>query len=72
MGFLGLLKGACGFGMGASAGAMIGYFFFIFFQPNDVKVCKLCTILSKFWLLFKIQLSGCLLCLFELLTFQIP
>nr|XP_016502039.1 PREDICTED: synaptotagmin-1-like isoform X1 [Nicotiana tabacum] len=37
MGFLSSILGFCGFGVGVSAGLVIGYFMFIFFQPNDVK-----------------------------------
>ncbi|MQM11634.1 hypothetical protein Taro_044540 [Colocasia esculenta] len=37
MGFVSTLMGLCGFGMGVSAGVVIGYFMFIYFQPTDVK-----------------------------------
>ncbi|XP_019243797.1 PREDICTED: synaptotagmin-1-like [Nicotiana attenuata] len=37
MGFLSSILGFCGFGVGVSAGLVIGYFMFIYFQPNDVK-----------------------------------
>ncbi|KAK4375110.1 hypothetical protein RND71_005787 [Anisodus tanguticus] len=37
MGFLSAIVSFCGFGVGVSAGFLIGYFFFIFFQPNHVK-----------------------------------
>jgi hypothetical protein len=38
MGFISTILGFCGFGVGISAGLAIGYFLFIYFQPNDVKV----------------------------------
>lgn len=37
MGFFSTLLGFSGFGVGVSAGLTIGYFFFIYFQPTDVK-----------------------------------
>ncbi|KAK8518926.1 hypothetical protein V6N13_017814 [Hibiscus sabdariffa] len=37
MGFLSTILGLCGFGVGISAGLVIGYYLFIFFQPTDVK-----------------------------------
>ncbi|XP_068639958.1 synaptotagmin-1-like [Aristolochia californica] len=37
MGFLSFLLGLCGFGVGTSAGLVIGYYLFIYFQPTDVK-----------------------------------
>ncbi|KAK1297338.1 Synaptotagmin-2 [Acorus calamus] len=37
MGVVSSLFGVCGFGVGVSAGLVIGYYFFIYFQPNDVK-----------------------------------
>ncbi|KAE8716744.1 Synaptotagmin-3 [Hibiscus syriacus] len=37
MGFLSTILGLCGFGVGISAGLVIGYYLFIFFQPSDVK-----------------------------------
>ncbi|KAK1305354.1 Synaptotagmin-2 [Acorus calamus] len=37
MGLLSSLFGLCGFGVGISAGLVIGYYFFIYFQPSDVK-----------------------------------
>ncbi|XP_058215567.1 synaptotagmin-1-like [Rhododendron vialii] len=37
MGFFSTLLGFTGFGVGVSAGLTIGYFCFIYFQPNDVK-----------------------------------
>ncbi|KAA8546103.1 hypothetical protein F0562_020446 [Nyssa sinensis] len=37
MGFLSTLLGFTGFGVGVSAGVVIGYYLFIYFQPNDVK-----------------------------------
>ncbi|MQM11078.1 hypothetical protein Taro_043979 [Colocasia esculenta] len=37
MGLLGTLLGFFGFGIGISAGVVIGYYLFIFFQPTDVK-----------------------------------
>lgn len=38
MGFVSTALGLCGFGVGLSAGIVIGYFLFIYFQPSDVKV----------------------------------
>ncbi|RWW66381.1 hypothetical protein BHE74_00026253 [Ensete ventricosum] len=38
MGFVSTVLGFCGFGVGLSAGIVIGYFLFIYFQPSDVKV----------------------------------
>ncbi|GMI74647.1 SYNAPTOTAGMIN 1, synaptotagmin A, ARABIDOPSIS THALIANA SYNAPTOTAGMIN A [Hibiscus trionum] len=37
MGFFSTIFGLCGFGVGISAGLVIGYYLFIFFQPSDVK-----------------------------------
>eukprot|EP00252_Welwitschia_mirabilis_P011420 TRINITY_DN2566_c0_g1_i1.p1 TRINITY_DN2566_c0_g1~~TRINITY_DN2566_c0_g1_i1.p1 ORF type:complete len:539 (-),score=134.39 TRINITY_DN2566_c0_g1_i1:317-1933(-) len=37
MGFLSMVTGFFGFGVGISVGALIGYFLFIYFQPTDVK-----------------------------------
>ncbi|KAF3786124.1 Synaptotagmin-2 [Nymphaea thermarum] len=37
MGFLSSLLGFVGFGVGISVGLVIGYYLFIYFQPNDVK-----------------------------------
>lgn len=37
MGFLSTVMGFAGFGVGVSAGIVIGYYLFIFFQPTDVK-----------------------------------
>lgn len=37
MGFVSSALGFTGFGVGVSAGLVIGYFFFIYFQPTDVK-----------------------------------
>ncbi|XP_022748217.1 synaptotagmin-1-like isoform X2 [Durio zibethinus] len=41
MGFLSTVLGFCGFGVGISAGLVIGYSFFIYFQPSDVKDPKI-------------------------------
>lgn len=38
MGFVSTILGFCGFGVGISAGLVIGYYLFIYFQPCDVKV----------------------------------
>ncbi|XWS63078.1 hypothetical protein CRYUN_Cryun06bG0065900 [Craigia yunnanensis] len=38
MGFLSIVLGFCGFGVGISVGLAIGYYLFIYFQPSDVKV----------------------------------
>lgn len=45
MGFLSTVFGFCGFGVGISAGLVIGYFFFIYFQPSDVKVIVVLSML---------------------------
>ncbi|XP_010691897.2 synaptotagmin-2 isoform X1 [Beta vulgaris subsp. vulgaris] len=37
MGFLNTIMSIFGFGFGSSLGLVIGYYFFIFFQPTDVK-----------------------------------
>ncbi|OMO74499.1 C2 calcium-dependent membrane targeting [Corchorus capsularis] len=37
MGFISTVLGFCGFGVGISAGLVIGYYLFIYFQPSDVK-----------------------------------
>ncbi|EPS74285.1 hypothetical protein M569_00465 [Genlisea aurea] len=37
MGFLSTILGIGGFGVGISTGLVVGYYFFIFFQPSDVK-----------------------------------
>lgn len=39
MGFFGALFGFLGFGVGVSAGLVIGYYLFIYFQTSDIKVC---------------------------------
>lgn len=38
MGFFSTILGLCGFGIGISMGLVIGYFLFVYLQPNDVKV----------------------------------
>lgn len=38
MGVISTVLGFSGFGFGFSAGIVIGYFLFIYVQPNDVKV----------------------------------
>lgn len=38
MGIVSAVLGFCGFGVGVSAGLVIGYFCFIYFQPTDVTV----------------------------------
>jgi hypothetical protein len=38
MGVISTVLGFFGFGFGLSAGIVIGYFFFIYVQPTDVKV----------------------------------
>ena len=38
MGIVSTVLGFSGFGVGVSAGLVIGYYLFIFFQPTDVKV----------------------------------
>ncbi|KAF8033175.1 hypothetical protein BT93_D1933 [Corymbia citriodora subsp. variegata] len=37
MGFFSTILGFCGFGVGVSFGLLIGYYLFIYFQPDDVK-----------------------------------
>ncbi|XP_057769257.1 synaptotagmin-1-like [Salvia miltiorrhiza] len=37
MGFVSMIMGFCGFGVGISSGLFAGYFLFIYFQPCDVK-----------------------------------
>ncbi|GMH16552.1 hypothetical protein Nepgr_018393 [Nepenthes gracilis] len=37
MGFLSIVMGFSGFGVGSFVGLVIGYYLFIYFQPNDVK-----------------------------------
>ncbi|KFK37065.1 hypothetical protein AALP_AA4G208300 [Arabis alpina] len=37
MGFFSTILGFCGFGVGISMGLVIGYFLFVYLQPNDVK-----------------------------------
>lgn len=39
MGFVSSVLGFFGFGIGVSAGILIGYFLLIYFHPSDVKVC---------------------------------
>ncbi|KAG0488503.1 hypothetical protein HPP92_007314 [Vanilla planifolia] len=41
MGFVSSLLGTFGFGLGVSAGIVIGYYLFIYFQPTDVKDPKI-------------------------------
>ncbi|CAL9153098.1 unnamed protein product [Musa hybrid cultivar] len=41
MGFVSTALGLCGFGVGLSAGIVIGYFLFIYFQPSDVQDPKI-------------------------------
>lgn len=38
MGFFSSILGLSGFGVGISLGLVVGYFFFIYFQPRDVQV----------------------------------
>jgi hypothetical protein len=38
MGVISTILGFSGFGIGVSAGVVIGYYLFIYFQPSDVKV----------------------------------
>ncbi|XP_030450106.1 synaptotagmin-1-like [Syzygium oleosum] len=37
MGFFSTILGFCGFGVGVSLGLVVGYYLFIYFQPDDVK-----------------------------------
>jgi len=46
MGIISTVLGFSGFGFGFSAGIVIGYFLFIYVQPNDVKVRTLLFVLS--------------------------
>lgn len=39
MGFFSIIFGFLGFGVGISAGLVMGYYLFVYFQPCDVKVC---------------------------------
>ncbi|XP_072977657.1 synaptotagmin-2-like isoform X1 [Typha angustifolia] len=41
MGFVSTVLGFCGFGSGLTAGVVIGYYLFIYFQPSDVKNPKI-------------------------------
>lgn len=38
MGFFGTILGFFGFGVGISIGLVVGYFLFIYVQPNNVEV----------------------------------
>jgi hypothetical protein len=46
MGIVSTMLGVVGFGWGLSLGLVVGYFVFIYFQPNDVKVMRCCYSLS--------------------------
>ena len=46
MGVISTVLGFSGFGFGFSAGIVIGYFLFIYVQPNDVKVQTFLFVLS--------------------------
>jgi len=46
MGIISTVLGFSGFGFGFSAGIVIGYFLFIYVQPNDVKVQTFLFVLS--------------------------
>lgn len=59
MGFFSALFGFLGFGVGVSAGLVIGYYLFIYFQPSDVKVCA-CSFLGFYVLIW---LFGACICL---------
>ena len=48
MGVVSTVLGFSGFGFGFSAGIVIGYYFFIYFQPTDVKVEYFLPILPVF------------------------
>lgn len=48
MGFVSTILGFCGFGVGISAGLVIGYYLFIYFQPCDVKVLFLSLFTTEF------------------------
>lgn len=49
MGVVSTVLGLSGFGVGVSAGVVIGYYMFIYFQPSDVKVLSLSY--YCFWML---------------------
>ncbi|RWW40387.1 hypothetical protein BHE74_00054216 [Ensete ventricosum] len=56
MGFLSSLLGFLGFGTGIGVGLLIGYYFFIYFQPTDVKVGFLIpfsasSLMAFFWVI---------------------
>ncbi|KAG6625082.1 hypothetical protein CIPAW_16G071200 [Carya illinoinensis] len=38
MGFFSTILGFCSIGVGISIGLVAGYFFVIYFQPNDIQV----------------------------------
>ncbi|XP_073012315.1 synaptotagmin-2-like [Typha latifolia] len=46
MGFVSTVLGFSGFGFGFTAGVVIGYYYFIYFQPSDVKVPKVRPLLE--------------------------
>lgn len=52
MGFFSALFGFLGFGVGVSAGLVIGYYLFIYFQPSDVKVCACSFLLVEILFVF--------------------
>ncbi|MFS7937486.1 hypothetical protein Hanom_Chr05g00428131 [Helianthus anomalus] len=39
MGIVSAIAGTFGFGIGVSIGLVMGYYFFIYFQPTHVEVC---------------------------------
>ncbi|KAJ0570233.1 hypothetical protein HanHA300_Chr05g0175721 [Helianthus annuus] len=41
MGIVSAIAGTFGFGIGVSIGLVMGYYFFIYFQPTHVEVCIL-------------------------------
>lgn len=47
MGLLSTILGFCGFGVGISMGLVIGYYLFIYFQPTDVKVPEIRSLVEQ-------------------------
>jgi hypothetical protein len=60
MGVVSTVLGFSGFGFGFSAGIVIGYFLFIYVQPNDVKVETFFVLCSFMYMLHMISIGWCI------------
>lgn len=69
MGLVTALLGALGFGIGIAIGLVVGYFFYIYFQPNDVKARAIPCFRHSSFLLAATIVRSEVLCQWYLVSF---